>query len=181
VLLFFSVTGITLNHADWFSGVQSSTDAEGTLDVRWVRAREETLPDADLLAGVDRLQVVEHLRKTHGIRGALAGFIADERECVVTFKGPGYSADAFIDRGSGSYRLNQTSQGFVAVMNDFHKGRDTGSRWSAVIDVSAGLLTFASLSGLTLLFYIKRRRAAGLAVALVATLAVVAVMVWLAP
>ena len=96
---------------------------------------------------VAKLEVVEHLRKTHGIRGALAEFRVDEQECVVTFKGPGYAADAFIDRESGRYTLTQTYHGFIAVINDLHKGRDTGPAWSVVIDVSAVLMTVISLTG----------------------------------
>ena len=43
----------------------------------------------------------------------------------------------------------------MAVINDLHKGRDTGPAWAAVIDVSAGLMVVISLTGLVLLFYIK--------------------------
>ena len=46
-------------------------------------------------------------------------------------------------------------------------GRDTGPVWSAVIDISAALTAMASLTGLLLLFYIKRRRARGLLTAMV--------------
>jgi hypothetical protein len=52
--------------------------------------------------------------------------------------------------------------GLMAVMNDFHKGRDTGKAWAWVIDVSAVFLILVSLSGLILLFFIKKRRFAGL-------------------
>jgi hypothetical protein len=179
VLLFFSVTGVTLNHPEWFEGgTGHSTEAEGTLDPRWVKP---PLDGADAFQGVARLEVVEHLRHAHGVRGALADFTADDRECVVTFKGPGYAADAFIDRATGSYRLSQTSHGFVALINDLHKGRDTGKRWSLVIDLSAVLMTLASLTGLVLLFYIKRRRIPGLLTMLAGTAIVVAVMVYLVP
>ena len=80
---------------------------------------------------VAKLEVVEHLRSAHAIRGAVAEFRVDEAECLVTFKGPGYAADAFIDRETGRYDVSQTSHGFIAVVNDLHKGRDTGppGRW----------------------------------------------------
>ena len=99
----------------------------------------------------------------------------DESECLVTFKGPGYAADAFIDRESGHYRLTQTYHGFIAVINDLHKGRDTGPVWSVVIDVSAVLMTVISLTGLVLLFYLKLEAGPGLVVALVGTAVVVVV------
>ena len=103
--------------------------------------------------------------------GALVEFKVDDTECVVTFKGPGYSADAFIDRDSGHYTLTQSYHGPIAILNDLHKGRDTGFAWSIFIDVSAILLIFISLSGLVLLFYLKLRRGPGLVVVAVGTVA----------
>ena len=35
--------------------------------------------------------------------------------------------------------------GFVGVINDLHKGRDTGKVWSVVIDVAAILMSLVSL------------------------------------
>ena len=124
---------------------------------------------------VAKLEVVEHLRKTHAIRGALAEFRVDDTECMVSFKGPGYSADAFIDRESGHYTLTELDHGLIALINDLHKGRDTGAVWSAVIDLSAGLMTFISLTGLVLLFYLKLRRIPGLVVALVGTVVLIVI------
>jgi hypothetical protein len=55
--------------------------------------------------------------------------------------------------------------GVVGVLNDLHKGRDTGSRWSWVIDISAGLMVIVSLTGMILMLYIKRKRVSGLILA----------------
>ncbi|MGA2701361.1 MAG: PepSY-associated TM helix domain-containing protein [Isosphaeraceae bacterium] len=129
---------------------------------------------ADLSRQVNKLDVVEFLRQTHGIRGALAEFEVDESECVVTFKGPGYAADAFIDRDAGRYTLTQSFHGVIAVLNDLHKGRDTGLAWSILIDASAIVLTFISLTGLVLLLYLKLRRIPGLVVAIIGTIIVLA-------
>ncbi len=178
-VLFFSATGITLNHPDWFFGeAERSTRFEGKVDPGWLHLEghetESSAEDpADLSRQVNKLEVVEFLRRTHGIRGALAEFRVDESECVVTFKGPGYGADAFIERDSGHYTLTQSFHGVIAVLNDLHKGRDTGVAWSILIDASAILLTFISLSGLILLFYLKLRRIPGLIVAIIGTIVVV--------
>jgi hypothetical protein len=69
----------------------------------------------------------------------------------------------------------------VALINDLHKGRDTGAAWSVVIDVSAVLMTVSSLTGLALLCTLRRRRVPGLLVAFAGTVAVLAVVVWLVP
>jgi hypothetical protein len=52
-------------------------------------------------------------------------------------------------------------------MNDLHKGRDTGTAWSWVIDVSAIFLVLISLSGLILLLFIKKKRISGIILAII--------------
>lgn len=179
-VLFFSATGITLNHPDWFFGeAQRSVQSEGTIDRGLLRLPgsehdNDSEEPADLATQVAKLEVVEALRQAHGIGGALADFRVDESECTVTFKGPGYAADAFIDRDTGRYTLTQTYHGVIAVLNDLHKGRDTGRVWSVLIDVSAVVLCFISLTGLILLFYLKLRRGPGLMIALAGAIVVLA-------
>jgi hypothetical protein len=89
----------------------------------------------------------------------------EDSQISISFKGPGYAADAFIDAANGSYDLAETRNGFVAVINDLHKGRDTGSVWSMVIDVSASLLVLVSLTGLILIWFVYKRRTSGLVLA----------------
>jgi hypothetical protein len=186
-VLFFSVTGITLNHPDWaFGQVERHGEADGQLQPRWLSSEHAAdRPKSDSASNssfeVAKLDVVEHLRKTHTIRGALADFRIDDNECLVTFKGPGYSADAFIDRATGHYHLTEVDHGVVALINDLHKGRDTGPVWSVVIDLAACLMTVISLTGLVLLFYLKLRRVSGLLVALIGGVVIVAVTWFFVP
>ncbi|MBS0262434.1 MAG: PepSY-associated TM helix domain-containing protein [Planctomycetes bacterium] len=185
IVLFFAVTGLTLNHADWFfANEEHRRSTHGQLNVDWVRdttpandAPEDSNGDStedSVSETVKKLEVVEHLRKTHAVRGALSEFSVDDQQCIVIFKGPGYSADVFIERATGSYEIAEATHGVIAVLNDLHKGRDSGPTWSWVIDVSAVLTAFISVTGLILLFYLKRRRAAGLWLALAGTVLVVA-------
>ena len=187
-LLFFSVTGITLNHPDWFYGdVHKVVELQGKMDVAWLNldipqsgvADDSGEEQSDFSRQVAKLEIVEYLRNTHGIRGAVSELSADEYQCVVIFKGPGYGADAFIDRESGEYDLTVARQGVVAVMNDLHKGRDSGSAWSWVIDISALAMTLVSATGLVLLLYLKRRRVPGLLTFVLGTVVLVIVyLVW---
>jgi hypothetical protein len=173
-VLFFSVTGLTLNHPDWFPAPgERVTEAEGKIRLDWLdrggasgSGRRESRDGAESSASVAKLEIVEYLRAAHAIHGALAEFRVDDQECVVTFKGPAYAADTFINLASGDYRITQTYHGLIALLNDLHKGRDSGPVWSAVIDVSAVLMTIISLTGLTLLFYLKLRRFSGVVIAL---------------
>ena len=183
-VLFFSVTGLTLNHPDLFGEPERRATARGRMPTEWLRLDVPVASasgEADESRRVAKLEVVEYLRKAHGVRGAVAEFRADAGECTVTFKGPGYAADAFIDRETGRYDLTQTSHGLVALINDLHKGRDTGRAWSAVIDASAIVFTIISLTGLVLLFYLKRKRIPGLLVFAGGTVALVAVVLLFVP
>ena len=114
-------------------------------------------------ASVQKLEIVEQLRRTHSIKAGLGDFRIDDGQCSISFKGPGYSADVFVDRGSGQYELTETRNGWGAVINDLHKGRDTGKTWSAMIDLSAILMTLVSISGMALIFFLPKRRVSGLA------------------
>ncbi|MFN8000702.1 MAG: PepSY-associated TM helix domain-containing protein [Acidobacteriota bacterium] len=172
ILLFFAVTGLTLNHAERFSAQPRITQLKGKLELNWVKAED---------AAVDKLAIVEHLRQTYGIKGALSDFRLDEAQASVSFKGPGYAADAFINRETGEYEVTETRNGFVAIINDLHKGRDTGSAWFWLIDVSAVLMTLVSLTGLVLLWFVKRRRLSGLVLAGVCGVACYLIYVLLIP
>ncbi|MCC2668629.1 MAG: hypothetical protein K0Q72_1100 [Armatimonadetes bacterium] len=153
VVLLFSVTGITLNHPEWtFGAVQKRTDVKGEVPREWVAAGPE----------VKKLEVAEYLRKQHHFRGSVSEFRVDERECSLSFKAPGYAADGFLDRETGAYTFAVSAEGVVAVINDLHRGRNSGRPWALAIDVSAVMLILVSLTGVGMLLYLKRTRTSAL-------------------
>ena len=163
ILLFFAVSGLTLNHTDWFtSGNEVVTKNTGSINLKWVNQ-----PDTNKL---NKLQIVEFFRSKHEVKGALSDFRIDDRELSLTFSGPGYLADSFIDRETGKYELTVTRFGAVAVINDLHKGRDSGKAWSWVIDISAVLMTLVSISGIILICFIKKKRLSGFIIAATGTI-----------
>ena len=165
VVLFFSVTGITLNHQDWFADQQRTAVFHGQAAAKMLGDRAKS-GDA---AGIDKLGLVEMLR-AQGIHGAVSDLRIDDSQIEISFKAPGYSADAFIDRDTGKYDLTETRTGFVAILNDLHKGRDSGKVWAALIDISAGLLVLVSLTGLILIWFMHKRRTVGLLLVVVGTM-----------
>jgi hypothetical protein len=167
ILLFFAVTGLTVNHPEWFTSQQKTVQYKGQVAMDWVRPASGK--------DVDKLQIVEQLRRQHGIRSDLSDFRVDDAQLSVSFKGPGYTADTFIDRDTGKYEVTETRMGWGAVINDLHKGRDTGNWWKAVIDASAILMTLVSLTGMALIFFLARRRVSGLVCAVVGAVACYAV------
>lgn len=154
IVLFFSITGITLNHADYFQGKTQTRQEKGKLTAEWVNNKDSNR--------VAKLNIAEYFRNNYAVKGAVNDFRIDDGQVSLSFKGPGYEANIFIDRQTGEFDLSQTRTGFIGFINDLHKGRDTGRVWSWVIDAAAILMVLISLTGLVLLLFIKKKRVNGL-------------------
>jgi hypothetical protein len=159
IVLFFSATGLTLNHADYFQSGATTKESKGKVDSSWVNSND-TLK-------IQKLALVEFFRNKYKVKGAVADFRIDDHEISFSYKGPGYQADVFVEKADGAYTISETSQGFMGFVNDLHKGRDTGKTWQWFIDISAILMVIISLTGLVLLLYIKKKRLAGIILAFV--------------
>jgi hypothetical protein len=163
IVLFFAVTGLTLNHADWFANTEKTIRSTGQMPHEWLR-----VPNGGEAA---KLDIVEYLRSSNKIHGAVSDFRVEDTQISVSFKAPGYTADVVIERDTNRYDIIEVRNGLIAVINDLHKGRDAGKVWSGLIDASAILLTLVSLTGLLLLFFVYKRRTSGLILAAAATIA----------
>jgi hypothetical protein len=168
ILLFFAVTGLTLNHQSALTGIPRPKLFAGSLAASWLKA-----------PAAHQQEIITMLRGRHGIKADLSDFRIDDDQVQISFKGPGYSADGFADRRSGKYELNENRLGLVAIINDLHKGRDTGKVWSGVIDISAILMVLVSLSGLVLIFFLQKKLRSGLvALAIGTVLCYIVYQVW---
>ena len=115
-------------------------------------------------AKIPKLEIVEQLRVNHHIKGQLNDFRIDEEEISISFQGPGYTADFFVNRADGKYELTETNMGIIAVINDLHKGRDAPGGWKLFLDLSALFLALVSLTGLLLGVLLPKSRRAALLV-----------------
>jgi hypothetical protein len=165
IVLFFALTGLTLNHPGWTFGIEPTVS-----DV------ERALPPDVLAAGeVDWLALAEHLRAQDGVQGRVTDRYEDEYGAQLGFRAPGYAADAFLDYAAGTYRLITEQSGVVAAMNDLHRGK-TGPGWRLAMDVASVILAAISVTGLILLLSLKKLRPTGLTLIAIGTVATVIVM-----
>jgi len=146
-MLLFAITGITLNHS---SRIESKPV---------VTTRNAQLPD-DLLAQIKS----EKGAAKRPLPPALKAWVADKlsvtigardaewsQEIYVSLPRPGGDAWLSIDLDTGDTRYEQTDRGWIAYLNDLHKGRHTGRAWSWFLDIfSAGCIVFC-ITGLVLL------------------------------
>jgi hypothetical protein len=159
VVLFFSITGITLNRPSLF--VSSHPDVSETTI---------TIPAALFSTGADdfvpnKIGILDYLAEHTQLSGqpsALDVFtqVEDgellEGEIALDYKGPGYNVAVFIDMTTAEAVIEKTHYGVVAVLNDLHKGRNSGEVWRWFIDITAVLMVFFVLTGVCLLLPKKR-------------------------
>ncbi len=168
-VLFFAVTGLTLNHASWFES-GSARERTQTLALPSRLASGENAPDLEALE--------RWARAEFGLHGDVDDASQDKRRGSIVFKGPGYSAEVTLDFEKSTARLRETKLNAWAMLDDLHKGRDSGGVWAWVIDICAVVIGVSALTGIWLLFYVKRRRAAGLVVTVIG-LIVLALVAWI--
>lgn len=143
ILVFFSITGITLNHVDSF-----------TAEPEFTEIYLESLPDLPRDADGVFTQSPEmdaFLTSEFDLDLELTTITIDSDLMFVDYRAPGKTLFLEIDLALGEVLGEATEFGLIAMLNDLHKARDTDMLWKWLIDISAVLLILFSLAGLVLL------------------------------
>ena len=150
-VIFFSVTGIMLNHEEWFG-----------FETPRIVHREGTVPEA-MTREPDKLAIVEKLRKDFGATGAMDSFEIEEDRLHVVFKSPGRRTEATLQRADGHTEVELESHGFGGRLAELHRGTEAGPGWRwVVIDGTAVVLLITSFTGLILWCLVPKWRPLGL-------------------
>ena len=169
VLLFFGLTGFTVNHEDWFGATRPRvTKTDGSTPV-------------ELLGRNDSLRIVEHLRQTFHITGALADFADLDTGLAASFKDPGQNWEVTIDKATGKTTVVNEAFNFAAVINNLHRGRYAGPVWRWVIDLSALLIVLACATGVVLWLVMPQRRKIGVAALVLGVCGTLAIYLYFVP
>jgi hypothetical protein len=133
-MMLFAATGITLNHA---------ADIPATPRTA---TRAATMPPA-LLAALPQAGAGEKRPLPPAVRDWLAREMAvgagdgpaewSADEIYLALPRPGGDAWLSIDLGTGEVTHEATSRGWIAYLNDLHKGRHAGLAWGWFIDLFA--------------------------------------------
>lgn len=144
-LFFFSVTGITLNHLEWFSGGSSVHSTQVEMSSQWQQQFQQA-------GDVEQLEILaKELDRRWGL-GVPRNIDRDEFEWVMDYQRPGGLSTVVLLLDSGSLSLEQVDDGVVAIINDLHKGRHSGPVWSWLIDLVGIVCILFALTGLLLLY-----------------------------
>lgn len=146
-MLLFAVTGITLNHAGDIKAEPKTITRDGELPpallpaLKAAEAGQGELPESARTWLAKEMDVKAPARPVEWSPG----------EAYVALTGPGSDGWVTLDTETGAVAYERTDRGWIAYLNDLHKGRNTGPAWSWFIDIfSVGCIVFC-VTGLLLL------------------------------
>ena len=149
-MLLFAVTGITLNHAGQIESKPRVLRAQAQAP----QALQQVLSVRAQSAGKRSAVPPELAQWAHAQWGvSLAGREAEwtDGEVYVSLPRPGGDAWLRLGLQDGEAEYESTDRGWIAYLNDLHKGRNTGVAWNWFIDLFAVACLVFSFTGLFIL------------------------------
>jgi hypothetical protein len=156
-MLLFALTGITLNNAGKIEAKPTVVMREGQLPPPLIN---DLKPEPGSLKAALPPGINGWLQREIGVNTAGRDTEWSNEEVYVALPQPGGDAWLSIQRDSGAVSYEVTSRGWIAYLNDLHKGRHAGKAWSWFIDVFAAAAVIFCLTGLLLLQLHSKRRPA---------------------
>jgi len=151
VLLFFSVTGILLNHPGWFVAERPRSEP---VRITLTPAQLQELHAAQRPA--ERL--VTMLAKQTTIYGEYEDGDAEQGQIMVRLRGARGSSDINANLGDGSVMIVTERATTTGMLNALHRGEHAGASWRLFIDIAAGVLIVLSLLGYAIFFSLISKR-----------------------
>ena len=160
LLIFFSVTGVTLNHLEWISSKKEPQLWQGQVDQ--IVLDEFRPPATDLL--------LEWMGTKHSLTAASnIEWDEDAQEVLLDYPFPAGYAYVIVNVTDGHYSIDFQNGSFWQILNDLHKGRHAGQAWSWLIDISALFMLLFSITGLIILWQNRPKRKLGITLTLLGT------------
>lgn len=173
LLLFFCITGITLNHAAWFESKSDKHTYQFNLptDLLLKLNKNET---PDVKTAQLYIEGRTNLEKPRTI-----DLDIEAREISFDYPLPAGYAFVIVNLASGEVEIERNKGSLLTLLNDLHKGRHSGMAWSWVIDISAIAIAVFSATGLVILFQHNKKRNSGLVLAVMGLiLPIIVYFIW---
>ena len=172
-LIFFSLTGLLLNHPGWLAGEPPETTVH------------LALPKSEIAGAMAMPKPAEVLATAVARRTALIGRFksgeAQGGEAFIQFQGSRGASTVTVDTDSGAAEVVNKPSSLLTVLNDLHRGKNSGAAWRWVIDLTAIVVMALSLLGFVLFFSLRFRLKTSLLITAASLLILAAVFFLLTP
>ena len=173
-LMFFSLTGLLLNHPDWLKQPEAKPQ----------ETRAALAPDA-IAAAMKRDDKPRALAALLSAKGAVGGAYAsgevEEDEAYLRFEGVSGNTSAVLNLKTGAAEITSRKADAVTIINDLHRGKNAGAAWKWLIDISAVIFLVLSLVGYILFFSLRHRLVQTLTLTVVSLGALVGIFLLFVP
>ena len=171
ILMFFALTGLLLNNTDWFEPAKDENTVTVTLSPELLeKLRAQENPSTDIL---------NFVRTKQDIVGRYQSSEVMDTEVMVRLESPAGSTDVWAMLDTGEVEISTKPASTVSLINDLHRGKNAGTAWSWLIDISAIVILILSIAGFILFLSIKSRLMPHLLLTAI-SLAVFILLIWTA-
>lgn len=173
-LMFFSLTGLFLNHPEWFKAevrdLPSQTVSLTPAEVAAIKAdKEPGKALADVVA-----------KKTRLVGAFSSGEVVDT-DIMTRMNGAKGATNLIANTQTGKVEVTVEKRDFVTVINELHRGKDASKSWKLIIDITAIVVLVLSVLGYILFFSLRFRLKTSLALTGASILAMIGVYLFLTP
>lgn len=144
-LMFFSATGILLNHPEWFADSDAAP----------VESHARLSPSK--LKGLTTKGLGALLTQRGLVHGVYASGDMDDGLAQLRFEGVTGNSSVTLDLATGQADVAWQKATTLTVLNDLHRGKNAGAAWKGLIDIAAGLFLVLSLIGYILFFSMRHK------------------------
>lgn len=149
VLIFFSITGLFLNHPNWFEPAKTEESTKITLPTPILESiKQQESPSNTIL---------DYVRQNQSVVGRYQSSEVIDNEVMIHLESPAGATDIWVTLDNGQAEITQKPASTISLINDLHRGKNSGTAWSLLIDISAILIVALSLAGFILFLSIKTR------------------------
>lgn len=168
-LLFFSVTGLLLNHPEWFEPAKTEQTTQLILPESVLKSIKQQENPSDA--------ILNYVRQQQNVVGRYQSSEVMDNEVMIRLESPAGATDIWVMADTGETEITQKPASTVSMLNDLHRGKNSGLAWSWLIDISAIIVIALSLVGYILFLSIKTRLVTHL-VLTAASLALIILLIW---
>ena len=115
-LLFFSVTGLLLNHPEWFEPAKTEQTTQLILPESVLKSIKQQENPSDT--------ILNYVRQQQNVVGRYQSSEVMDNEVMIRLESPAGATDIWVMADTGETEITQKPASTVSMLNDLHRGKN---------------------------------------------------------